>query len=58
MIGAMYRQPNSPVSHWQSPENYLHPIVDLNIPIVLGGNFNVDIKYYCGHLVNLLSRLT
>ena len=58
MIGVMYRPPNSLVSYWQTLENNLQSIIDMNIPIFLGGDLNVDmLTNHSGHLGNLLSRL-
>jgi hypothetical protein len=37
MVGVIYRPPHSDVSYWQKFENNIQPILDLNIPVILGG---------------------
>jgi hypothetical protein len=36
MVGVIYRPPHSDVSYWQKFENNIQPILDLNIPVILG----------------------
>ena len=58
MVGVLYRPPQSNVSYWQKFENNIQPIIDLNIPIFLGGDFNVDMLVsQSSHLGNILTRL-
>ena len=58
MVGVIYRPPQSDISFWKKLENNINPILDLNIPIFLGGDFNVDmLANRAGHLGNLLTRL-
>jgi hypothetical protein len=42
MVGVIYRPPHSDVSYWQKFENNIQPILDLNIPVILGGDLNID----------------
>jgi endonuclease/exonuclease/phosphatase (EEP) superfamily protein YafD len=40
MVGVIYKPPHSDVSYWQKFENNIQPILDLNIPVILGGDLN------------------
>jgi hypothetical protein len=40
MVGVIYRPPHSDVSYWRKFENNIQPILDLNIPVILGGDLN------------------
>jgi hypothetical protein len=42
MVGVIYRPPHSDVSYWRKFENNIQPILDLNIPVILGGDLNID----------------
>ena len=58
MVGVIYRTSQSDISFWKKLENNIHLILDLNIPIYLGDDFNVDMLANRGsHLNNLLTRL-
>jgi hypothetical protein len=46
------------VSYWQKFENNIQPILDLNIPVILGGDLNIDmLGHQCGHFEDILTRL-
>jgi hypothetical protein len=58
MVGVIYRPPYSDVSYWRKFENNIQPILDLNIPVILGGDLNIDMLVnQCGHLEDILTRL-
>jgi hypothetical protein len=39
-------------------ENNIQPILDLNIPVILGGDLNIDmLGNQCGHIEDILTRL-
>ena len=42
MVGVNYRPPRSDVSYWRKLENNIQSILDLNIPVILGGDLNID----------------
>jgi hypothetical protein len=52
MVGVIYRPPHSDVSYWRKFENNIQPILDLNIPVILGGDLSIDM------LLILMSTLT
>ena len=54
----MYRPPQSDASFGQKLEGNIQPINDLNIPVLLAGDFNIDMMgNQCMPLKNLLTRL-
>ena len=54
----MYRPPQSDASFWQKLEGSIQPINDLNIPVLLADDFNIDMMgNQCTPLKNLLTRL-
>jgi hypothetical protein len=58
MVGVIYRPPHSDVSYWGKFENNIQPILDWNIPVILGGDLNIDmLGNQCGHLEDILTRL-
>jgi hypothetical protein len=58
MVGVIYRPPHSDVSYWRKFENNIQPILDLNIPVIHGGDLNIDmLGNQCGHLEDILTRL-
>ena len=58
MVGVNYRPPRSDVSYWRKLENNIQSILDLNIPVILGGGLNIDmLGNQCGHLEDILTRL-
>ena len=58
MVGVIYRHPHSDVSYWRKFENNIQPILDLNIPVIRGGDLNIDMLVnQCGHLEDILTRL-
>ena len=53
----MYRPPQSDASFWQKLEENIQPILDLNIPVLLAEDFNIDMMgNQCTPLKNLLTR--
>jgi hypothetical protein len=42
IIGVLYRPPQSDASFWQKLEGSIQPINDLNIPVLLASDFNID----------------
>ena len=42
MVGVNYRPSCSDVSYWRKLENNIQPILDLNIPVIFGGDLNID----------------
>jgi hypothetical protein len=54
----MHRPPQSDASFWQKFEVNIQPILDLNIPLLLACDFNIDMMgNQCMPLKNLLTRL-
>jgi hypothetical protein len=55
---SIYIQYWSVVTYWRKFENNIQPILDLNIPVILGGDLNIDMLVnQCGHLEDILTRL-
>jgi hypothetical protein len=58
MVEVIYRTTHSDVSHWRKLENNIQPILDLNIPVILGDDLNIDmLGNQCGHLEDIRTRL-
>jgi hypothetical protein len=46
------------VSYWRKFENNIQPILDLNIPVIPGGDLSIDmLGNQYGHLEDILTRL-
>ena len=56
MVRVIYRSPHSDVSHWRKTENNIQRILDLNIPVILGDDLNIDmLGNQCEHLGDILT---
>ena len=58
MVGVIYRPPQTEISFYQKFEHNIQSVLDLNIPVFLAGDFNIDmLGNRCNQFKTLLTRL-